>query len=72
MVITYNIKRSLTQNGSLTTIARGLQTKGYVDKTAINNIKYFYVMTIVIDGVEGLNSMQVTATPKRAPRKQGA
>jgi DNA/RNA endonuclease G (NUC1)/fibronectin type 3 domain-containing protein len=61
----YNVKRS-TSTGTETTIASP-GTNSYDDTSAVNGTTYFYVVSAINAGGEGVNSSEVSATPQAAP-----
>ncbi len=58
----YNLKRSLTNGGSYTTIASGVTTTNYQDTGLAGGTMYYYVVSAVVSGTETPNSAQATAT----------
>ncbi len=59
----YNVKRATTSNGDYTTIAT-TSAAIYTDNKVTNGITYYYVVSAVNAGGEGVNSNEVSATPK--------
>ncbi len=53
----YNVKRSTASGGPYTTIATGVATTNYTD-IGLSGIEYFYVVSAVAGGVEGLDSAE--------------
>lgn len=58
----YNVKRSLTPGGPYETITT-TSAITYTDTNVANGTTYYYVVTAVIDGKEGPNSNEASATP---------
>jgi beta-galactosidase len=58
----YNIKRSLVNNGPYINVA-SVSTAGFIDAGLSNGTTYFYVVSAVNGGFESPNSAQVSATP---------
>ncbi len=54
----YNIKRSTTSGGPYTTIDTGVTSTTYTDPGLSAGMEYFYVVSAVAGGVEGLNSAE--------------
>jgi hypothetical protein len=65
----YNVKRATT-SGAETFIASTASTN-YTDTNVLNGTTYYYVVSAVNAGVEGPNSVEVTATPP-IPQASGA
>ena len=64
----YNVKRSTNSGGAYTTIATGVTTTNYTDTGLTVGVKYFYVVSAVVGGVESLNS---TEAQLRFPKLTG-
>jgi beta-lactamase superfamily II metal-dependent hydrolase/fibronectin type 3 domain-containing protein len=62
----YNVKRATVTGGPYTTIASPA-TNAHDDVTAVDGTQYFYVVSAVGPGGEGVDSAEVTATPMAAP-----
>jgi hypothetical protein len=62
----YNVKRSLTSGGTLTTISTSgaVTTTTYTDST-VKSIRYFYVISAVNTYGESSNSSQAFGSPRR-------
>ncbi len=60
----YTIKRSTTAGGPYTTIATGVTGTTYTDTDVTNGTTYYYVVTAIINGSEGWNSNEASATPQ--------
>jgi hypothetical protein len=58
----YNVKRALVSGGPYTTIANNLVTTSYTDTTVSTCQTYYYVVTMMTGGVEGVPSPEVSAT----------
>jgi endoglucanase len=54
----YNVKRSTNSGGTYATIATGVTTTNYTDTGLSSGVKYYYVVSAVVGGVEGLNSTE--------------
>jgi endoglucanase len=64
---TYSVKRSATSGGPYTTLATGLTGTAFVDGTAVQGTKYYYVVTAVSSGgQESLNSVEACLLNPRA------
>jgi fibronectin type 3 domain-containing protein len=57
----YNVKRSTVNGGSYTTIASGVTATAYSDTGLSAGTTYYYVVSAVVSGSEGLNSSQASA-----------
>jgi endoglucanase len=64
----YNVKRSTNSGGAYTTIATGVTTTNYTNTGLTVGVKYFYVVSAVVGGVESLNS---TEAQLRYPKLNG-
>jgi DNA/RNA endonuclease G (NUC1)/fibronectin type 3 domain-containing protein len=62
----YNVKRGTAPGGPYTTI-NSPGTNSYDDTSAVNGSTYYYVVSAIGIGGEGLNSSEVSATPQAAP-----
>ncbi|MGC6175512.1 LamG-like jellyroll fold domain-containing protein [Lacrimispora sp. 38-1] len=60
----YIVKRSTTAGGPYTTIATGITGTTYTDTGVTNGTTYYYVVTAIINGSEGWNSNEASATPQ--------
>jgi poly(hydroxyalkanoate) depolymerase family esterase len=58
----YNVKRSLTNGGTYTTIASGVTATNYSDSGLAGGTVYYYAASAIISGAETFNSAQATAT----------
>ncbi|OPX45070.1 amylopullulanase precursor [Ruminiclostridium hungatei] len=58
----YNVKRALTAGGPYTTIAT-TSAITYIDSNVNNDVKYYYVISAVVNGTESPNSNEASATP---------
>ncbi len=59
----YIIKRSIIAGGPYTTIASGVTGTTYTDMDVTNGTTYYYVVTAIVNGSEGWNSNEASATP---------
>lgn len=60
----YTVKRSSTQNGPYdTVIASNITDTHFADESVMNGGTYYYVVTATVDGIEGGNSNEASATP---------
>ncbi|WP_165864609.1 fibronectin type III domain-containing protein [Capsulimonas corticalis] len=64
--IGYNIKRSLSSEGTYTTIASGISSTSYTDSSLINGTNYFYVVSSVSNLGETFDSTEAVGTPRAA------
>ncbi|MBN2704695.1 MAG: carbohydrate-binding protein [Pontiellaceae bacterium] len=55
----YKVKRSVALGGPYTTIASGVTDTTYTDSGLISGMQYYYVVSAVSSGTEGLNSEEV-------------
>jgi hypothetical protein len=60
----YTVKRSTTAGGPYTTIATGITGTTYTDTGVTNGTTYYYVVTAIVNGSEGWNSNEASATPQ--------
>lgn len=60
---TYTVKRATVSGGPYAPLASGLTTPNYVDTTATNGTRYFYVISASNLAGEGADSAQAFATP---------
>ena len=60
----YIVKRSITAGGPYTKIATGVTGTAYTDKDVTNETTYYYVVTAIINGSQGWNSNEASATPQ--------
>ena len=58
----YNVKRALISGGPYTTIANNLVTTSFTDVTVSTCQTYYYIVTMMTGGVEGVPSPEVSAT----------
>ncbi len=58
--VSYNIKRSTTNNGAYSLFAGNVLTTNYVDTTVVPGTTYYYVVTAVNANGESANSNQAT------------
>ncbi|WP_231506179.1 fibronectin type III domain-containing protein [Paenibacillus sp. UNC451MF] len=63
----YSLKRSLSSEGSYTTIASQLTGTSYMDQDLINGVAYYYVITANNAAGESSASNQASATPSSSP-----
>ena len=63
---TYTIKRSLSANGSFTTVASGVTSTGYQDSGLVNGVTYYYVVSGANAYGESAASNLVSAAPKQS------
>lgn len=59
----YNLKRSLNSGDPYTTIASGLTALNYTDSDLTSGTTYYYVSSAVYNGIESVNSTEVSAVP---------
>lgn len=55
----YKVKRSLNADGPYEVIASNVTTNSYIDKDIEKGIKYYYVVTAIVNGAESDNSNEV-------------
>ena len=67
----YNVKRATVSGGPYTTIASNLVTTSFTDTTVSGYQTYYYVVTMVIGGVESVPSLEVNAVSTLAVRLSG-
>ncbi|RFZ79840.1 hypothetical protein DS742_05105 [Lacrimispora amygdalina] len=60
----YTVKRSTTAGGPYTTIVTGITGTTYTDTGVTNGTTYYYVVTAIVNGSEGWNSNEASATPQ--------
>src|SRR6185437_13545203 len=58
----YNVKRSPTSGGPYTTVATGIAITNYTD-TATAGMRFYYVASAVVGGIESSNSWETTYLP---------
>ena len=59
----YNLYRGTSNNGPYPAVFSGLIATNYADTDVTNGVAYFYVVTLVVSGVESTNSSQASAIP---------
>ncbi len=64
---TYNVKRGTTSGGSYAIIQSNVMVTSYSDLAVTNRTRYYYVVSGVIAGNEGGNSVEASALPSVAP-----
>lgn len=69
----YTVKRSTTLGGPYTPIATNISSTSYTDADVINGTTYYYIVSVIKDGIEIWNSNEASATPKASdePIKTG-
>ncbi len=60
---TYNVKRSITRGGPYTQIAT-TSSPAYTDTAVTNDVKYYYIVTVVGSTGESRSSNEASATPQ--------
>jgi hypothetical protein len=63
----YTVKRATTSGGPYTTVASGVTTASYTDKTVTNGTTYYYVVTAINSAGTSGNSPEDSTTPGRPP-----
>lgn len=63
----YNIKRGTASRGPFSIIAHGIASTTFLDSGLANGTSYYYVVTALVDGIEGAHSSQAWATPALSP-----
>ena len=63
----YNIKRSLSSSGPFTNTFAITTATTYTDTNIVDGTTYYYVVSAVGNGVESVNSSEVSATPLFSP-----
>jgi len=58
----YNVKRSLVSGGPYTPVATGLTTTSFTDTTVSTCQTYYYVVTMMVSGVESVPSPEISIT----------
>ena len=58
----YNVKRSLVSGGPYTPVATGLTTTNFTDTTVSTCQTYYYVVTMMMGGVESVPSPEISVT----------
>ena len=59
----YNVKRSTSPGGPYDTIVSNVTGTNYTDTDVTNGTTYYYIVSAVVNGIEGENSNEVSATP---------
>lgn len=59
----YTVKRSTTPGGPYTPIVTGITETTYTDSAVTNGTTYYYVVTVMKDGIESWSSNEAKATP---------
>ncbi|HWD90864.1 MAG TPA: DUF5703 domain-containing protein [Verrucomicrobiae bacterium] len=59
----YNVKRSLVNNGTYSIVATNVRSTSYTDTNVVNETKYFYVVSAVNALGQSANSAQASAVP---------
>jgi fibronectin type 3 domain-containing protein len=59
----YNVKRSLVNNGTYSNIATNVRSTSYTDTNLINDTRYFYVVSAVNSLGQSANSTQASGIP---------
>lgn len=63
----YTIKRATTRGGPYSTVASGITTASYTDKTVTNGTTYYYVVTATNSAGTSGNSPEDGTTPAKPP-----
>jgi hypothetical protein len=61
----YNVKRSATSGGPYTVVFTGVTTTSFADVGLVPGVKYYYVVSAVVGGVESPNSAEASAAGQR-------
>ncbi len=69
----YTVKRSTTSGGPYAPIATNISSTSYTDADVTNGTTYYYIVSVIKDGIEIWNSNEASATPKASdePIKTG-
>jgi len=67
----YNIKRSTTSGTEITIASTGGTSTTFTDTNVLDGVTYYYVVSALNTGGEGLNSGEVSATPLFSPQPTG-
>ncbi len=59
----YNVKRATTPDGEYITIAANVQSNSFIDSGLTNDTTYYYVVSVIVGGVESPDSNVAPATP---------
>lgn len=59
----YNVKRATTPDGEFQTIALNLPSNSFIDSGLENDTTYYYVVSVIVSGVESPDSNVAPATP---------
>jgi hypothetical protein len=62
----YNVKRATFSGGPFADVATGVTATNYLDTGLTNGTTFFYVVAAVVNGEEGANSSEASATPRSA------
>jgi hypothetical protein len=65
--ITYNVKRAPSSGGPYTLLVTNTASLGYTDTDVVNGATYYYVVSALDGNGEGMNSIEVAATPSLLP-----
>lgn len=60
---TFKVKRATSSAGAYITVASGLTALTYIDQPLTNGTTYYYVVSVVLNGVESANSNQLSGQP---------